>query len=144
MFWWVIHSSFWFYQFVRHLGEMKHVAALLYIFLAKIRPKSEVKSWSRHSWVSQWNYARHYFIAPYVMSCTMDANAHSFAVFLSIEMPPVSISMLHAATEKAHKLIGRKSKQINQSMSGGSAVMSNFPWTSLSWETKLLHVYACM
>lgn len=28
---------------------MKHVAALLYIFLAQIRPKSEVKSWSRHS-----------------------------------------------------------------------------------------------
>lgn len=70
--------------------------------------------------------------------------AHTFAVFPSIEMPPVSISMLHAATEKAHKLIGRKSKQINQSMSGGSAVMSNFPWTSLSRETKLLHVHACV
>lgn len=69
---------------------------------------------------------------------------HTFGVFPSIEMPPVSISMLHTATEKAHKWIGRKSKQINQSMSGGSAVMSNFPWTSLSREAKLLHVYACM
>lgn len=81
MFRWVIHSSFWLYQFVRHLGEM-HEAFRRFIvfFLAQIRPKSEVKSWRRHSWLSQWNYAQHYFIAPYVMSCAMDARAHFWRV----------------------------------------------------------------
>lgn len=147
MFWWVVHSSFQLYQFVLHLGEMHEACRSFIVFFLFFLLKSDPRArWGAgedtaecHSGIMLAIISSHHIWcnAPWT-------RVHTFAVFPSIEMPPVSISMLHATTEKAHKLIGRKSKQINQSMSGGSAVMSNFPWTSLSWETKLLHVHACM
>lgn len=104
MFWWVIHSSFWLYQFVQHLGEMHEACRRFVVFFW-------LKSGPRARWRAGEDTAECHcgimlaIISSHHIWCHAPwTRAHTFAMFPSIEMPPLSISILHTATEKAQKI----------------------------------------